>query len=519
MAISDKEAFRILELPLGVDKDAITQRYRSLSSKLSSSRASEDVKKLERVVQAYNQLLPPHKRDQPNNAEKKKEKKRRRKEKKKSNDKNENKFINNNGKIGGDDSECSSEGDEEQLELTESLSARGVKAPLNSNGATVKSLSNRKTVVDDNHPYIDPEVLRNRQVQARGMAVQGNEAAAQGLHQRAVKLFTQAAAYDPNDHRFLGNRSFCYEQLKQFDKALSDADKAIQLSPGWPKGYFRRGRALRGLGQLTEAEEAFSRVLQLDPACQEAQEEISHVQRDRLTEMGFTVEQSTRAIEKYRQVQPALDALLAGEFQEATACIFYSDGEDEEDAKETSDAWKVSDSQLVTAKKTYVKNDVKMNPRNPQGLTSLWVGNVLPEVTEKELQKLFSRHGHVSSVRQLKEKFCAFVNFSESSSAGRAMNALQGHTVNGQRLLIKFPDNPITSSVAGPQGGARRRNAMGPNSTNGSSFQDTDSRKQRGPTHNGECYYWRTTGCVYENSCRNAHVVAHRGIDRKPWQK
>ena len=61
-------------------------------------------------------------------------------------------------------------------------------------------------------------MARHRQVQARGMAVQGNEAAAQGQHQKAVKLFTQAAAFDPTDHRFLGNRSFCYEQLKQFDK-------------------------------------------------------------------------------------------------------------------------------------------------------------------------------------------------------------------------------------------------------------------------------------------------------------
>ncbi|KAF2350094.1 RNA recognition motif domain [Trinorchestia longiramus] len=488
MAISDKEAFRILDLPLGVDKDAITSRYRTLSSKLASSRATEDVKKLERVVQAYNQLLPPHKRDQPNNvpsggprhranddaanmsallalqrkADKKKEKKKRRKEKKKTNDKSENKFITNNGKIGGEDSDCSSDADEEAYELPGNLSARGVKAPLNSNGATVS----RKAASEDNLPNIDPEVLRNRQVQARSMAVQGNEAAGQGLHQRAVKLFTQAACFDPSDHRFLGNRSYCYEQLKQYDKALNDADKAIQLSPDWPKGHFRRGRALCGLGLLTEAEEAFSRVLQLDPACQEAQEEISNVQSDRLTEMGFTVEQSTRAIQKYQQVQPALDALLAGEFHEATGCIFYSDGEDEE-GKESSDNWKVSVNQPIVVKKPYVPDDIKMNPRNPQGLTSLWVGNVLPVVTEKELQKLFSKYGHVSSVRQLKEKFCAFVNFSESSSAGRAMNALQGHTVSGQRLLIKFPDNPISSNVSGPQGGARRRNTMGLNRQGG----------------------------------------------------
>ena len=31
------------------------------------------------------------------------------------------------------------------------------------------------------------------------------------------------------------------------------------------------------------------------------------------------------------------------------------------------------------------------SPRNPDGLTSLWVGNVLPEVKQEQLQKMFSK--------------------------------------------------------------------------------------------------------------------------------
>ena len=30
-------------------------------------------------------------------------------------------------------------------------------------------------------------------------------------------------------------------------RALEDSDAAIELSPEWPKGYFRKGRALTGL--------------------------------------------------------------------------------------------------------------------------------------------------------------------------------------------------------------------------------------------------------------------------------
>lgn len=35
--------------------------------------------------------------------------------------------------------------------------------------------------------------------------------------------------------------------MGQYEKALQDADVAISLAPDWPKGYFRRGRALAGL--------------------------------------------------------------------------------------------------------------------------------------------------------------------------------------------------------------------------------------------------------------------------------
>lgn len=35
--------------------------------------------------------------------------------------------------------------------------------------------------------------------------------------------------------------------LKFFFRALKDAERAILLQKDWPKGYFRKGRALAGL--------------------------------------------------------------------------------------------------------------------------------------------------------------------------------------------------------------------------------------------------------------------------------
>lgn len=47
--------------------------------------------------------------------------------------------------------------------------------------------------------------------------------------------------------RFFGNRSYCYYCLEQYPQALTDAERAIQLAPNWPKGYFRQGSALMGM--------------------------------------------------------------------------------------------------------------------------------------------------------------------------------------------------------------------------------------------------------------------------------
>lgn len=47
--------------------------------------------------------------------------------------------------------------------------------------------------------------------------------------------------------RFFGNRSYCYCCLEQYPQALADAQRAIELAPDWPKGYFRQGSALIGM--------------------------------------------------------------------------------------------------------------------------------------------------------------------------------------------------------------------------------------------------------------------------------
>ncbi|XP_077992391.1 uncharacterized protein LOC144446493 [Glandiceps talaboti] len=372
------------------------------------------------------------------------------------------------------------------------------------NKEQLKNQEEKESVED-----LDPVVLRSRQI-----AVRGNEMANLGHYTAAIDLFTQAIKLDPRDFRFFGNRSFCYDRLGQYDKALKDADKAISLAKEWPKGYFRKGRALAGLKLYAEAEGAFEQVLKLDRHCEDAMQELLRCRTHQLMEMGFSRPQSEIAIRQHGTVQAALESLLAGAVQEGTLSdeIYISDDEDHI-------------TKTIQASKTDVKN--------PEGLTSLWVGNVLPKVTEKDVRDIFSKCGQVQSVRMLPEKFCVFVNYKRKDAASKAMQVLQGYDLEGQRLLIKFPDNPIVN-------GQPRTTVLKKNQTNfkntttpttlptvttltNSSLQKTKEmeakEKLSGPVNGDECYFWRTTGCAFGDKCHYKHLPESRGIDRKPWHK
>lgn len=140
---------------------------------------------------------------------------------------------------------------------------------------------------------------------------------------------------------------------------------------------------------------------------------------------------------------------------------------------------------------------------------SLWVGNVTTEITDKHLWDLFKMCGDIESIRVLHERFCAFVNFKDANMAARAMEKLNGYSIENTRLVVRYPDRrtqralpvPLKTCVpltqqAGASAGSRRR----------------------GPVNGDECYFWRTTGCHFGDKCRYKHIPDQKGKDRKPWQ-
>ncbi|XP_056902954.1 stress-induced-phosphoprotein 1 isoform X1 [Takifugu flavidus] len=292
----------------------------------------------------------------------------------------------------------------------------------------------------------------------------------QGQYVEAVALFTEAIRCDPKDYRIFGNRSYCYYCLEQYPEALTDAERAIQLDPDWPKGHFRQGRALMGLRRYSEAERAMEQVLKLDTDCEEAAMDLLNCKVLQLMELHFEEGQSLLLLEKYSTVP----AVLA-----AYADVGRAGGQDQS---------------LV-------------QPGSP--CRSLWVGNVTTELTEKHLWDLFKACGDIESIRVLHERFCAFVNFKSADAAAHAMEKLNGYCIKNTRLVVRYPDRrpqrviPVPLKTCLPvtqQAGL----AAGP--------------RRRGPVNGDECYFWRTTGCHFGDNCHYKHIPDQKGKDRKPWQ-
>lgn len=292
----------------------------------------------------------------------------------------------------------------------------------------------------------------------------------EGQYAQAVTMFTEAIKCDPKDYRFFGNRSYCYSCLEQYPQALADAERSIQLAPDWPKGHFRKGIALMGMKRYGEAEKTMEQVLKLDKDCEEAVNDLFNCKVLQLMELGFEELQSVHLLDRYSTVQAVLSSCsdaVRGTFQDPLA----------------------------------------VQPGSP--CPSLWVGNVTTEITDKHLWDLFKMCGDIESIRVLHERFCAFVNFKDANMAARAMEKLNGYSIENTRLVVRYPDRrtqralpvPLKTCVpltqqAGASAGSRRR----------------------GPVNGDECYFWRTTGCHFGDKCRYKHIPDQKGKDRKPWQ-
>ncbi|XP_008289057.1 nucleolin-like isoform X2 [Stegastes partitus] len=299
----------------------------------------------------------------------------------------------------------------------------------------------------------------------------GNKYASSGDFNMAVKYFTDAIKYNPTEFKLFGNRSFCFEKLREYDKALTDAELSLGICPGWVKGLFRKGRALAGLKRYEEAAQAFRTVLKMDSSCAEAAQELMRVQITQLMGFGFTREQSSNALIIHGTVEKSLEVLSTlngrpGVTQNGAvppAQVVNVSGVSPVLSANTSPAAAAARYQEAPKQKLINKplapvqnmSNVPNQPkpvytpsmkasdddgRPPPELFPVWIGNLNYPVPESTIVNLFSKVGVVYSAKVLVTKRCAFVNFTKQEDCDEAIHRFHGYELNGMKIAVRYPD-------------------------------------------------------------------------------
>jgi translocation protein SEC72 len=122
---------------------------------------------------------------------------------------------------------------------------------------------------------------------------EGNKYFKQNNFKEAIRFYTMAVElswsrplWEPLAFQYvreelapvLSNRSAAYMSLQNFVEAYVDAEMVTRLKREWSKGWFRKGKALVGLGRVEEASEAFQTGLRFDHESEELKKALDEVE-------------------------------------------------------------------------------------------------------------------------------------------------------------------------------------------------------------------------------------------------
>ncbi|MCZ8224313.1 MAG: tetratricopeptide repeat protein [Microcystis sp. LE19-84.1B] len=94
---------------------------------------------------------------------------------------------------------------------------------------------------------------------------QGNERLDKEDFQGAIADYNKAIELDPNFALAYNNRGVVYYNLKQWQKALADYNQAIELDPNYALAYSSRGVVYSNLKQWQKALADYNQAIKLDP--------------------------------------------------------------------------------------------------------------------------------------------------------------------------------------------------------------------------------------------------------------
>ncbi len=95
-----------------------------------------------------------------------------------------------------------------------------------------------------------------------------------GKRRKAVEYFTKAIELSPNWVEPIWNRGTAYDELADWDQALTDYNRALELDPENADIYNNRGNTFTHFGRIEEAIDDFKKALEINPNHQKAKSNL-----------------------------------------------------------------------------------------------------------------------------------------------------------------------------------------------------------------------------------------------------
>jgi len=145
---------------------------------------------------------------------------------------------------------------------------------------------------------------------AAPLKAEGNKAFAAKKWKDAADQYTKALEQDPFDHVFYSNRSACYAEDDEYEKALADAERCIAINPQFAKGYSRLALALFHVGRYPEMESAALKGLDIDASSVALQDLLKQAQTE--TKEPLEAQKHMHKLRKDKAQEQKMQGLLKG---------------------------------------------------------------------------------------------------------------------------------------------------------------------------------------------------------------
>ena len=97
-----------------------------------------------------------------------------------------------------------------------------------------------------------------------------NEIFKQKKYEEAIEEYTKVLEFDPQNKKFnsiiLANRALCYQKFNKNTEALRDSNQSVKLNPNYARGYIKRGNVYMELKMYDDAKADFQKAKEIDPS-------------------------------------------------------------------------------------------------------------------------------------------------------------------------------------------------------------------------------------------------------------